>query len=168
LSAIDFDKVVQDAATTASIVDIVIEAYVATLPSSYAADDLRVVLTKGSVKATVTIMPKVGYTVADLMDALTRARATVQALVSTKLRELLRMEEYLETGKMLTDLKASASAPVETVEIAGAWSTTLDPSLNQSNQYAPDADATQWNRAARAPLWVFHALFFLLAIAQYV
>jgi hypothetical protein len=111
ISGLDYNKVIADANTKAAVVDKVKDAYLHTLGSGYSKNDLAVVLSSGSVKATVTVTPKSGVSAAALSTAMSSAKSSVEAEVVEEVKSISGVSSLLETGKTLNDISATSTTP---------------------------------------------------------
>jgi len=82
--------------------------------TGYTKEDISVELTKGSVKATVTITPKAGSDSAALKTMLTTQKADTESAVLDKVKAMPAAVRILEDGKSLSDLTVTSTAPIIT------------------------------------------------------
>lgn len=127
LKHLSFDKIQADASVKAKLVDSVKQGFLDKL-TGYTKSDLTVEFTKGSVVANVKITPKAGDITA-LKNTITAEKTNIAAAAVTKVKALPEMAQMVEAGKSLSDITATASAPIEVVQ-AG---TTKVPSANSAS-----------------------------------
>jgi len=123
LIGLDFDKVAANATVKATLVTSIENAFLASM-TGYTKDDFNVVLTKGSVKATVTITPKDGSDTAALKNLMTSKKAATESAVLTKVKAMPAVSSILENGRSISDVVASSSAPMQVARTATDKSTT--------------------------------------------
>lgn len=113
LAALDYDKLVANASAKAAVVLGIKHAVLESLTGYTTADldYIKVVLSKGSVKATIEVTPKSGMTAADLNTDVTAKKATMQTAVVTKTKAVPGVADFLEDGKSLDDLTVTVSDP---------------------------------------------------------
>jgi len=116
LEHLSFDKIQADASVKAKLVDSVKQSFLDKL-TGYTKSDLTVELTKGSVVANVKITPKAGDITA-LKNTVTAEKANIAAAAVTKVKALPEMAQMVEDGKDVSDITATASAPIEVVQAA--------------------------------------------------
>jgi len=109
LVGLDFDKVNGDAGVKAALVTNIKDAFL-TVMTGYTKDDLTVVLTKGSVKATVLITPKAGSNFAVLETLMTSQKAATESAVLKKVKAMTSVSSILENGKTLSDVTVVSAA----------------------------------------------------------
>jgi len=122
LTGLDFDKVAANATVKATLVTNIKDAFLASM-TGYTKDDLNVVLTKGSVKATVTITPKAGSDTAALKSLMTSQKVATESAVLTKVKAMPAVSSILENGQSLSDVVASSTAPMQVARTSTSGTT---------------------------------------------
>jgi hypothetical protein len=114
IEGVDFDKVEQDSAIKNKLVNTIKQGYLANL-DGYTMDDLTVVLSKGSLKATVSITPKEGESSADLKKVVQTVKLKTESAVMYNVQGVIKDSgtDVMEEGKTLADMTISSTAPQE-------------------------------------------------------
>jgi hypothetical protein len=112
LSGVDFDKVSSNSMVMTKLIEEIKAGYLASLPG-YSATDLAVVLTRGSVKATVTVTPKAGDSSSSLALGMNLKKTAMESEVLDRVKAMPEATELLETGKTLSDLTVASSTASE-------------------------------------------------------
>jgi len=118
ISNLDYDTMQQSkhSSMKARLIDEVKKSVVSQLPSGkYTKSDIEVALSKGSIKATVKILPKTGETTASLKSAMTTKRAALATSVTSAVKAIGGIDAVLEPNKKIADIAASSDFPVEEV-----------------------------------------------------
>merc|ERR1712139_744942 len=110
---LSFEKVNQNPAVRAELVSNIKQAFLDILPASYTAEHLQVILSAGSVKATVNIEPIAGSSTTELKSALQPKKDLLATAVVTKVKAMTQVETLLEAGKTKDSLTARATDFVE-------------------------------------------------------
>jgi len=139
LIGLDFDKVNANATVKAALVTNIKDAFLANM-TGYTKDDLTVVLTKGSVKATVAITPKNGSNTAALKTLMTSQKAATESAVLTKVKAMPAVSSLLENGKSLSDLQVQV-APMK-VKPGGSKQSTSGSKTSTSGSTGPNPSAS--------------------------
>jgi len=105
---LDYAKVNSNATLKSEIVSAVKTATLASLPSTYTADDLSVALSAGSVKADVTIMPKGTDTAASITTTVTGAKAAMNTAVNTQVVAVRGVDQAVTDGMTLSDVSTAS------------------------------------------------------------
>lgn len=110
LQGLDYDKVMADAAVKDGIIATVKSKFLANMPG-YKESDLTVTLSKGSVKATVEIVPIPGANGASLKAAVEQSKENVAAAIIADVKNMANVDAVLESGTTKDQIQASASSP---------------------------------------------------------
>jgi hypothetical protein len=113
LKGLDFDKIQANTTVKTKLVDSIKQSFLDKLPG-YTKQDLTVVLTRGSVVATVKITPKAGSDTTALKATVAAQKDTIAAAAVTSVKALSEVNQFLEAGKTASDIKATSAAPVAT------------------------------------------------------
>jgi hypothetical protein len=114
LKNMDFDKLEANPTLKTAIVTNVKQSYLSVLPEGYTENHIIVTLSKGSVIATVEIIPAEGVTTADLETSFTdeNVKTSLESKVLKNLQAVENVNNVMEEGKTAADLTATASAPI--------------------------------------------------------
>jgi len=132
MPGLNYNAMKKDVALEEKLVNAVKEGVLSGLPAAYTKEDVGVALRAGSIIADVTITAKSGVTGAQLANTLSGAQG-VAANVQSKVIAVPNLGSVLETGKKLSDVKVSATAPV-----AGEKKTFLPTKAPDGPTAAPD------------------------------
>merc|ERR1711924_271479 len=120
----DYDKVKTDPILIAAIVKNVKKSYLAVLPANkgYTENHINVTLSKGSVKATVEIIPPDGVETGDLQRSFAdmNVRTQLEGKVIENIKTVENINNVMEAGKTVEDITATTSAPVLFQPAAGS------------------------------------------------
>jgi len=114
VASLDYDKVIASATAKATLIKDITDAFLAQ-HSGYVAADVEVTLSKGSVKALVSVTPKAGEDSATLKSAMASTKDAIETAVITSVGQMIAGDPtLLESGKTALDVKVTGTAPMET------------------------------------------------------
>merc|ERR1719454_2324950 len=108
LRGIDYDKVMSDDTVKANIITSVKNQFLAKMPG-YLESDLTVTLSKGSVKATVEIVPMPGADASALKDNVENGKAAITTGIVTDVQNMENVDSVLESGTNKDQIQGSMS-----------------------------------------------------------
>lgn len=112
-----FAKLQADQAVMDEVKTAIGNGVVESLGQGYTRNEVSVTLSAGSVVATVVVTPKEGMTTAALADTMTKATATTQRQVLTKVKAVSGVETALANGMKLDDLQVAVKAAPSMLEV---------------------------------------------------
>lgn len=108
LKGLDYDKVMADTTVKNGIIATVKSKFLAKMPG-YKESDLKVTLSKGSVKATVEIVPMPGADGASLKAIVEQSKNNVVAAIVADVKNMGSVDSVLESGATKDQIQASTS-----------------------------------------------------------
>jgi len=108
IQGIDYEKVRGASEMQAKLVMAVKHAFLPLLPAGYTENEITVILSKGSVQASVHITTKSDAEGARIIAAVRESKASMRQKLAQNVKDIPRVENVLETGKAVSDIVVSA------------------------------------------------------------